>query len=527
MADDRFLGMEEILRLPDGSPRPRDEALALVGHRAVWVAELGEALRRRTAAAPPLSVPRRIFLSYRWGSAEDDAWVERLAEDLSARGNEVTLDRWLQKGDRPPTVPELVAGIADCHVFLAVLDPGYVERLGRADDSTIQDGWVFDEYQVATGLTYARRLRMVGLLRSGDDLPRGFAMFGPQGAGNTFDVRNLEQLPRVLDHLFPPTGPAPAPEAAARHQELLNESYAALAAGRADEAYGLAAQVAGAAPDLMDGHAQMARVAHLSDRAQDGLWDAARALEIDPHSVELLEIGADCAYHSGDRLLAARLAARVVPGTRSPTAHLVLGNSLDELGQPFAGAAHMEIAAALAPGVPSVHNDAGMAYRRAGQPRKALACFERGLAVDPTDQHLLVNQAAAAVEAGDGPMGRRAIELLNRAYPRHPVVPQLSEILRTWESSGGPPPTLMERVPTREPVGVVRCSNCTAEIPFVAPDEGLCATCGAEVFEAFRPCQVCGSESVVLPGLEPEGSWGCPYCRTGTLAFQAGGVLPG
>jgi tetratricopeptide (TPR) repeat protein len=520
MAEDSILTFDEILRLPDGSRRPREEAVALVGHRAVWLAELREALLRREGTARPLSVPRRIFLSYRWGKPGDDAWVERLAEELTSRGNAVTFDRWVGQETTVPTVPELVARIADCHHFVSVIDPGYVERLGRDDASTIQDGWVFDEHQVACGLSNGRRIQIVGLLRAGDDLPRGFRLVeGGRPGGNTFDVRDADALPTVVEALFPPLQPPPPPELAARLTRLLDASQAALVAGRFDEGYELALEAAQSAPGLVDGHAQMARAAYLGGHAPEGFRAATAALAIDPVSFELLEIAAQCGYHAGEPREAIKLSVRVLPYVQSEIVHMVLGNALDDLGQVYAGIAHLEIARTLVPQLALLHNDTGFAYRHAGRPHKALACFAQGLEVSPTDQMLLVNQAATAIEAGDALLAEEALERLARVDPEHESLGYLSGVYATWRAEGGAAPVLVPRIPPREPIGFVRCTECALDLPLVSADELLCAGCGAELFGSLA-CELCGSDGVVMPLIAAQARWLCPYCRNGFLTLE-------
>jgi tetratricopeptide (TPR) repeat protein len=521
MAENSVMTFDEVLWRPDGSRRPREEAIALVGNRGVWVAELREELLKREGMARPLSVPRRIFLSYRWGTPEDDAWVERLAEELTSRGNVVTFDRWAGQETSVPTVPELVARIADCHQFVSVIDPGYVERLGRDDARTIQDGWVFDEHQVACGLSNGQRVQIVGLLRAGDDLPQGFRLVGSgKPGGNTFDVRDAGALPAVVEALFPPLEPPPPPELATRLTRLLDASQGALVAGRFDEAYEVALEAAQSAPNLVDGYAQMARAAYFGGHAPEGFRAATAALAIDPLSFELLEIAAQCAYYAGEPREAIKLCVRVLPHVHSETVHIVLGNALDDLGQVYAGLAHLEIARALVPQNASLHNATGFAYRHAGQLHKALACFAQGLEVSPTDQMLLVNQAATAIEAGDPVLAEEALDRLAGAYPGHESLGYLSGVYERWRAEGGVPPALVPRIPPRDPIGILRCTECALDLPLASAAELLCAGCGAERFGDSLTCELCGSDGTVMPMIAAQARWLCPYCRNGFLTLE-------
>jgi hypothetical protein len=134
-------GLAEVLRIPFALWRPRGEAIGEFKHRPEWAQALSQALRDAQAKPRPLSVPRRIFVSYRWQSDHEDAWVAALGRELRARGNLVVFDRDAQREARPPSVPELVARIANCHVFLAVLDPGYMKRVVAVESAPMAEGW--------------------------------------------------------------------------------------------------------------------------------------------------------------------------------------------------------------------------------------------------------------------------------------------------------------------------------------------------------------------------------------------------
>jgi hypothetical protein len=138
LAKAMVLDGDRLLRYPDGSRRdPKKLAAEVIGWRAVWVAQLSEAICDRLAGPPPLTFPPAVFVSYRWASAEDNQWVADLAAELRRRGYPVFFDREVP-GE--PNVPHLVSRIADARVFIAVLDPGYAERIGSAGVDQTYDG---------------------------------------------------------------------------------------------------------------------------------------------------------------------------------------------------------------------------------------------------------------------------------------------------------------------------------------------------------------------------------------------------
>ena len=119
--EQRIVPFSQVLKRQDGTRRTHEEAVKIYGDRGTWVAELNEALEARLRGAQPLSVPPRVFISYRWGSQEQNTWVEQLALELRSRGYFVAFDRT----DCKPgiSVPEFVSNLAGCQTFLAVLDP--------------------------------------------------------------------------------------------------------------------------------------------------------------------------------------------------------------------------------------------------------------------------------------------------------------------------------------------------------------------------------------------------------------------
>jgi len=497
----------------------------MFGDRSLWVAELGEALQKRLNGPPPLSVPPRIFLSYRWSNPEADAWAENLALKLRSRGYLVIFDKTdcLKDG-----IPDFVSRLAECHIFLALLDPGYAHRIGATDEpGPIQDGWVFDEFNNAAALGNAGCLQIVGLLRDGDELPRGFKFPERGKVGNAADARDPERLESSLDGLFPPISLNVPPADIERVIALIRDSHRAARESNLDAARSLARDAVKTIPNIIDGHAQLARVSAQTGDAEEGLHAAEAALHIVPRSAEMLTLAASFAYHLKElsacigystKLLdleGDRFAARFVA-----TAHYVLGNALDDLGQTYAGVAHLEIARRLSPNVPDVHNDAGFAYRRIGDFVRAQACFARGLHVSPGNAKLLVNQAATYLEAGNAKGAENALSELGAHHRDHPALNMLQQELVGWLARGGQPVVLIPKPPPRPGRKRIGCSNCEVSIPLASDREVLCARCGADYFTPPLQCELCGGAGFVIPGLADVGaSFLCPYCREGVLGY--------
>ena len=520
-----FTSLDRILRRPDGSSRPPREAAKHLGWRSVWVAQLNEALTRRLSGPPPLSFPPGIFISYRWGTEEQDQWVAQLARELKGRGYPLTFDRdEAGNSETAVDVPEIVSRIADARYFLAVLDAGYAERIGKSDDEAgaIKDGWVFDEYNVAARLSNARQLRIVGLLRADVPLPRGFRMPQPGTQGNVIDVRRSDALRQVIDDVFPAIANAPDEDAVRRARALLAQSHEDLCAGNLNEAYAAAEELTALLPATIDGPAQKVRVALRANAAEVGLTAAEEALALAPQSRELLRAAGTFASGAGQPKRAAQHLGMFLEAfgeeesTDLAQAHFALGSALDDLGQVHAGIAHLELARRSAPDDANLLNTLGYVYRRAGDSARAIECFTHGLTIEPAHANLLLNAAAALLETAQYDDAAVIIDRLDRAAPGLPQVAGLRDLAAQGVAGVLAEPPVLVAVVQHEAAGVVTCDACAARVP-VPDGNGLCARCGSVVPMQPGPCPNCTSDGrvVLIPGLSQQ----CPYCRRGHVGM--------
>jgi tetratricopeptide (TPR) repeat protein len=159
---------------------------------------LSNEMRRHVAehlGHPPPTVPR-LFLSYQRDPALAK-WMSDLQSELIERGYDVILDEAVSSGN---TVPYVVSLVAKCNVFCPVLTDGYFERIDPGDTQWggldyLDDGWAFDEFQLAMAMASAKRAIVVGLWRSGVLLP-------PFKVHNVLDVREDSHLSQALDRVF-------------------------------------------------------------------------------------------------------------------------------------------------------------------------------------------------------------------------------------------------------------------------------------------------------------------------------------
>jgi Flp pilus assembly protein TadD len=514
------LDADRILRRPDGSPRSPAEAARFVGWRAVWVAQLNEALRERLAGPPPLSFPPGIFVSYRWGNPAENEWTAGLARQLKARGYPVIFDR-----DKPSDldVPEMVSKIADCRYFLAILDSGYAERLGDSEGKT-KDGWVFDEYNTAAFISNQKQIRIVGLLREGSELPGGFRHPAPGRPGNTVDVRTPEQLACVLDDVLPPIENAPDEDTVQRARALLRESHERLCAQRFEDAFAMAEELSALLPGIIDGPAQKVRVALQAGWSEKGLASAEDALNLAPRSRELRLAAGTFAIRAGNHQRAIEHFATLLETHGDEEAPDVararhsLGSSLDDVGQVYPAIAHLELARRMVAPDPGVHNTLGFVYRRAGELHKAVECFAERLRNDPEDVDLLVNLTAALLEFGRFPEARVAFNRLVECAPENPSIVGLRNYLEEAGDVAQERVQLVVKVLTSEMSLWIKCTKCEARVPIDAKGGALCARCGSSLPPKPGACSYCKADGRVFPGLKTGSAFLCPYCRRGQIS---------
>src|SRR6516225_2754037 len=92
---------------------------------------------------------------------------------LQSCGYSIVYDGELRRLATPPSVPELVARMATCNFFMPILTEPYRRRVELAanDVAVKEDGWVFDEWQLALKLYVIERIRIAAVWRAGPVVP--------------------------------------------------------------------------------------------------------------------------------------------------------------------------------------------------------------------------------------------------------------------------------------------------------------------------------------------------------------------
>ena len=167
------------------------------------------------------------FISYRWESLEHQQWAFRFAESLQKRGYRVIFDQFedieyrdrigpMLRTDRmQDEIPRLVRDINRATVFLPILTEGYrrcVEPRRSGDPfsggdkelwslhTNPDDGWVFDEWQLALRQRLADKIRWQAVWRNGPFVPLPFTRH------SITDFRDDENYETMLDSHFPRRG---------------------------------------------------------------------------------------------------------------------------------------------------------------------------------------------------------------------------------------------------------------------------------------------------------------------------------
>jgi tetratricopeptide (TPR) repeat protein len=199
------LRQRDPLSYADILAMPSQKARETFGHRTLDIAQFEQIFEEKLKEPRPANQPPTIFLSYRRASAEHAAWVRRLAEDIRARGYDVLFDEFLSEKNVVLTVPELVAHLATCTLFVPIVSTDYALRVepdGIHTDQYVaigidEDSWVFDEYRMGLRLVRRGLAGLAGFWREGPLFPCPFY------EGNLIDFRDDRKYRYQIERQFP------------------------------------------------------------------------------------------------------------------------------------------------------------------------------------------------------------------------------------------------------------------------------------------------------------------------------------
>ena len=268
----RIVGWRDVIQ-PEGRERSWEEAVSLFGKRATQYAYILKGIELGGRLRSSVEVPTRIFLSYRHGSDERSRWVRDLAGALRQRGYEVVLD---QDSDISfsPDIADLIAEMATCHAFIAIVDEDYLRSVPDSEDAFERHSWAYVEWRTAQMLTEKYGVRTLSFIYAGDRADRGKTISDGLNPGTAFMVDTPQKLKSTLDLFFPAVGTWD-PAVASRADRLLSNSSRASFAGEHVEALRLAREAVAALP----GNAETQRRLCLAAIAMNDIELAMRAAE--------------------------------------------------------------------------------------------------------------------------------------------------------------------------------------------------------------------------------------------------------
>jgi tetratricopeptide (TPR) repeat protein len=527
------LTYRDVLFEPDGSRRSRAEAVSLFGVRLVDVAEVYEAINKLKHIPAKLSVPSRVFISYRWGTDEENRWVYDLADQLRERGYEVLYDKFLDQSARETVVGEIVSRIASCHIFLMIVDPGYIERVGAAENQFLARGWAYVEFRIAEFMPI--QLFRWGLLRDGDEVPRGSVLPTERDLGNVADVRTSEKLKIALDNLFPIVRDIPDKDKRQEAEQLLTQAVWEALDGDLSEASNLARKAINLIPKIKDGYRMFALCALLANRIEEAYSAVDNIMKTDqvggPGSPVIRRTNYLLAAQVLNNMGNHRNALQVVTHDKfDEFYHLTLANCLANLGQERAAFAHITSAFRCQP-----------ALERNWE--KYISLISRIYAIDAKYDAALLARLIKLLYPSPGVLeitqfdklavGRAGVVIPRVQFLAESEIPEYHynvffNTAIVISALRGIPQEIFSftKIYSEQISGhkyEVHCSSCRHAISFSEVREVLCHTCGAELIPSpgmtlanLPVCPYCKGNVFTLLAPALDGAYcPCPYCRAG------------
>jgi TIR domain len=475
----------------DGSRRPDTEVLKESGNLGLRLALLDDAIHRRaTSGAPDLQYPPRLFLSYKWGSEAENAWVAQLAQRLTRHGWDVVFDKWRDEvADR--SVEEFVSRLVTCRVFVAVLSPAFTDSA----IATKHASWVFDEMNGALLAHAHDQMRLVGIIPPAESVGPGVRSSPPPVRmpprpdqlaivvqaqmepkfDELYEVRDTDDLERFLDRSLTYDGPRLDDAERGWIAERLSTASSEASLREILARYPFVSGVWRRLVVLLRDRGDLQSALKATQQALEQVLVSVERLMFEHEQIELLK-------RSGDRVGAARAATRLIDWRPLDwVAHFHLGDLLDDANELWAARSHLLLACRGTDSDAAPYNALGVVYMGLGLLARAEEELDHALRIDAT--------FATA---------RRNLEKV-RAERATSSCPDVREVK-------GPLPG---------------CSVCEA-IFVPREDRPLTyAACGASRPAGIAPCDVCGGEGLSLTSFEGGGAaWRCPICRTGTVTTK-------
>lgn len=276
----RILRWQDVILDDGGTERTWTESVRLFGQRASQVAHIRRAIELNSLRPSPIEAPPRVFLSYRHGSVERERWTVDLASTLERRGYTVVFDG-ASKTRVGEEIADLVARIAECHIFVAVVDNSYLESISATEGEIGTRTWAYVEWRIASTLANRTGLRKLSLVAEGDQADRGSVIARGNRAGTAFEVSAEHGRTEVLDLFFPAPEPLDS-DSVRRAAELLIDSRNATLGGDHPQALTLAHQAVELLRESADTQYRLGIAALAMGNVVEALKAARKAAQLAP-----------------------------------------------------------------------------------------------------------------------------------------------------------------------------------------------------------------------------------------------------
>lgn len=524
-----ILTPKDILRDPKGTKRSEAAVANLYGVKALHLALIAEQLVKLRRLPVRLSEPPHVFVSYAWGTPNENEWVTQLARSIRERGYIVHHDRSRkQRSVTTRDIATIVAEIAPCHMFVCVIDPRYIDQVGDRVTQATSMRWAHTEFMFAMATPLP--LTIVGLLRSGRAVPPGMSIADEYRAGSVRDVRDPAQLAPALDVMVPRRPAPPNRGQVRRSEELLKRVTSSLRKNKHNRVLHASKSLVEILPTIADGHELLALAGLRENQLELAYNEGVALFNINSHRVQNRIVVAAAALEFGRPDQALRIMCTDRSGP-SGIASLIVGASLLELGQGISAHAHVQLATRRRKldvmckqlldhlGREGALNNVSGGPRVTSPHKIPTSVFGPANHIVQIPNHIskpggrtqpiLLNMIA---DLPGMQLGREfEVVLLARLAPR---------VAALWS------PRLPERKfsPT-----VVECRHCKFLLQVTDYDHAICDGCGAQTTFSERTnshCAYCGSGAVTsLPPAFAGGRCRCPYCRDGDLYGDRVGLV--
>lgn len=197
--DDQIVTFDQMRRtIRSRGPEGLQQVLRTGGSLAARLTMLGIAIEDRESEPQARNYPPAVFIAYKWGEPEHQAWVRDLAEELKRRGYRVLLDRdhLAEDASNFDEVPAYIARLVGSDICLVVVTEAYLDLVEARHHKT---SWVFDEFNTAVSLANHGRLWLCAIWKDPAVRPAS-----PTLRAHVIDARHAPLDPSVLDADFPP-----------------------------------------------------------------------------------------------------------------------------------------------------------------------------------------------------------------------------------------------------------------------------------------------------------------------------------